>query len=132
MHDELAVIRVQKAFVIQMMAKEEEALKLYTNALAHKYVAFYGLPLTGIPSHRPSDSVVAAVAANNIVTLRHDHDLFDSLKKVKGIATPANESKLSAAQKKAIHMNHCLVLLKMNKVRGRSCRSRFITDRRVG
>ena len=65
---------------------------------------------------RPSDAVVAAVAANNVVTLRHDHDLFDSLKKVKSAATPATESKLSTAQKKAIHINHCLVLLKMNKV----------------
>ena len=40
MHDELAVIRVQRAFVMQMMAKEEEALKIYTDALAHKYALY--------------------------------------------------------------------------------------------
>lgn len=72
--------------------------------------------IRGPLSDRPSDAVVTAVAANNIVTLRHDHDLFDSLKKIKSATTPATEGKLSTAQKRAIHINHCLVLLKMNKV----------------
>ena len=65
------------------------------------------------------------MAANNVVTLRHDHDLFDSLKKVKGAMNPATEGKLSTAQKKAIHINHCLVLLKMNKVRCRATQTRI-------
>lgn len=38
MNNEMAVLRVQKAVVLQMQAKEEEALKLYTDALGHKYV----------------------------------------------------------------------------------------------
>lgn len=37
-NDETAVIHVQKACVLQMMAKEEEALKIYTETLAHKCV----------------------------------------------------------------------------------------------
>lgn len=34
----MAVIFVQKACVLQMMAKEEEALKIYTETLTHKCV----------------------------------------------------------------------------------------------
>ena len=36
--DEMAVIFVQKACVLQMMAKEEEALKIYTETLTRKCV----------------------------------------------------------------------------------------------
>ena len=37
-NDEMAVIFVQKACVLQMMAKEEDALKIYTETLARKCV----------------------------------------------------------------------------------------------
>ena len=64
---------------------------------------------------RPSDTTVSAVASNNIVSIRKDKDLFDSLKRLRNISDDTVE-KLTAQQREAIFSNHTLLLCLMNKV----------------
>lgn len=68
----------------------------------------------GSASRRLSDQAVGAVAANNIVSIRKDRDLFDSLKRLKSVVL---SDKLSLAQQEAVLANRALVLCLMNKVR---------------
>ena len=69
---------------------------------------------------RPSDESITAVASNNVVVIKRDHDLFDSFKKLKQATSQTLEQKLTPLQKKVIGFNRCLVLLHMNK--GDQCR----------
>lgn len=66
---------------------------------------------------RLSDQAIAAVANNNIVTIRKDRDLFDSFKRLKTISDDVLSDKLSLAQQEAVLTNRALVLCLMNKVR---------------
>jgi len=72
------VIRVQLAFIKQLLGKEAEAIEI----------------LTTIIKHKPSDQAVMTVAANNIVSLRKDHDLFDALKRLKKCNHTRNGTKI--------------------------------------
>jgi len=97
--DELAIILTQLAFVYQMQNKEEEAMKLYNTVLKSK----------------PSDESVTAVASNNTVSLKQEHQLYDSFKKMKQATSQTLEQKLTTNQKKIIGFNRCLVLLHMKQ-----------------
>jgi len=98
--DELAVIKTQRAFLLQIQGKDlEEAQRLYQEIIHSK----------------PSDESVLAVAENNIVGINQTHDLFDSFKKLKHATSETMNQKLTSFQKKAIGFNRCLVLLHMNK-----------------
>ena len=63
-----------------------------------------------------SNAAAAAVASNNIVSIKKDHDLFDSEKKLKRAMGDKVQDKLTGPQKKAVAFNYCLLLLCMNKV----------------
>jgi len=67
-----------------------------------------------------SDEIFIAVASNNIVVVKQEHDLFDSFKKLKQATSQTLEQKLSIQQKKVIGFNRCLLLLHMHK--GDQCR----------
>ncbi|XP_054720247.1 signal recognition particle subunit SRP72-like [Uloborus diversus] len=97
---ELGVIRVQHGYVLQLLNKNDRALKIYNQVLKNK----------------PSDLAVAAVACNNVVTINKDQNVFDSKKKIK-IATADNlESKLTSKQQQMIAINNCLLLLHTNQI----------------
>lgn len=66
-------------------------------------------------STRLTDQTIGAVASNNIVSIRKDRDLFDSLKRLKNISDELLSDKLSLTQQEAILANRALVLCLMNK-----------------
>ncbi|TYZ59552.1 hypothetical protein PybrP1_009585 [[Pythium] brassicae (nom. inval.)] len=97
--NEVALIKTQLAFVKQMRGDLDGALSDYRNVLKLKL----------------SDQAVGAVASNNIVSIRKDRDLFDSLKRLKSISDELLNDKLSPAQQEAVLANRALVLCLMNK-----------------
>ncbi|XP_013417430.1 signal recognition particle subunit SRP72 [Lingula anatina] len=104
LEDELAIIRVQLGFALQMQGRTEEALKLYNLVVKQK----------------PSDAALTAVASNNVVSLNKDQNVFDSKKKMKTATSEGVQQKLTSAQKQAIQLNQCLLLMYTNQ--GEQCR----------
>lgn len=101
--EELGIIRVQLAFVLQKLGRNEEALQLYNQVL----------------KSRPDDIGLLAVASNNVVTLNKDQNVFDSKKKMK-LATGDNlKQKLTSRQKCSINVNQCLLHMYTNQ--GEQC-----------
>jgi signal recognition particle subunit SRP72 len=93
--DELASVLVQQAYVLQSQEQLDRAHGLYTQVLQSK----------------PSDQAVLATASNNLISLRkQDEKMFDSLKRSEK-AVSVDEEKLSTRQKRAIHLNRCLLLM---------------------
>ncbi|XP_064465558.1 signal recognition particle subunit SRP72-like isoform X2 [Ornithodoros turicata] len=92
--EELAIVRTQLGFTKQKLGLPEQAMKLYNLVL----------------KQRPSDNAIAAVAANNIVTLNKDQNVFDSKKKMKIAVAEGLDSKLTTQQRRAIAINQCLLL----------------------
>lgn len=92
--DELAIVRTQLGYTKQKLGHSDQAMKLYNLVL----------------KQRPSDNAIAAVAANNIVTVNKDQNVFDSKKKMKMAVSEGLESKLTSQQRRAIALNHCLLL----------------------
>jgi signal recognition particle subunit SRP72 len=97
--DELAVIRVQRAYALQVQGKVELASKLYTHVLKSK----------------PHDVSLTAVASNNTISINKDHDLFDSAKKAKALTADVLAHKLTQLQKQAMLLNRCLLFLYTNQ-----------------
>ena len=97
---ELAVIRIQHGYVLQLLGKSDRALKMYNQVLKNK----------------PSDLAIAAVACNNIVTINKDQNVFDSKKKIKTAISDSLEFKLTSKQRQAIAVNNCLLLLHTNQI----------------
>ncbi|KAK3095763.1 hypothetical protein FSP39_018742 [Pinctada imbricata] len=101
--DELAIIRVQLAFTLQKLGKNEEAMQLYNLVFKNK----------------PSDVGLVAVASNNVVTLNKDQNVFDSKKKMKAATAENLKQKLTAQQKQKININQCLLHMYSNQ--GQQC-----------
>ncbi|CAI5707877.1 unnamed protein product [Peronospora effusa] len=97
--EELAIIKTQLAFVKQMRGDVDSALSDYRNVLKLKL----------------RNRAVGVVASNNIVTIRKDRDVLDSLKRLKNIDATALSDKLTSAQQEAILANRTLILCLMNK-----------------
>ncbi|KAH6558976.1 hypothetical protein KP509_1Z034700 [Ceratopteris richardii] len=112
MEEELAPISVQLAFVRQAQGRTAEALDAYNK--------FLKLKLGDAPS--------IAVACNNVVVLRGNRELADSIRKFENLFEKNNtpeqgllfmetlEHKLSSRQKEAIAFNRLLLLLLGNKL----------------
>jgi hypothetical protein len=85
------------------MGQVEPATEEYENALKKK----------------PSDAEVAAVASNNLFSLRgKESNLFDSAKKAKALNYDETvESKLTMPQRRVFALNRCLLALYMNKTK---------------
>ena len=81
---ELALVRVQTGLARQALSQDKEAMLIYK----------------GVLKSRPDDAGVAAVAANNIVVLNKDVDLFDSKKKIKVTTMEGGGLKLTALQRR--------------------------------
>lgn len=97
--DEVAIIKVQLAYCLQMQGKIKEATVIYSDVLKHK----------------SSDVALTAVASNNMVAINKDQNVFDSKKKIRAAMAEACEQKLTTRQKKAIALNNCLLTLYTNQ-----------------
>ncbi|KAI8596977.1 hypothetical protein EDD21DRAFT_327606 [Dissophora ornata] len=96
---EMAILVVQTAYVYQLMGRVEQARELYQSVLKIKAL----------------EVTVPAVAANNLVAIQKEDDLFDSNKKIKTATTKALGVKFFSSQKRAIAMNELLLSLYQNK-----------------
>ncbi|TPX30762.1 hypothetical protein SmJEL517_g05735 [Synchytrium microbalum] len=96
---ELAIIVVQLAYVAQLQGQVSEALDLYQGVLKSKV----------------GDTAVTAVASNNMMALKKDHELFDSAKRYRAAATAGLDTKLTRQQKKVIAVNGAVLSMYMQK-----------------
>ncbi|VDK88685.1 unnamed protein product [Litomosoides sigmodontis] len=96
--EELSFIRVQKAFVLQMLGRRDDALKIYLR----------------IQNLNPSDKSVIAVVTNNIPSCRLEQNLLEARKKLK-TALQVETSKLTARQRRILLLNQALVHLFSNQ-----------------
>ncbi|KAG0332212.1 hypothetical protein BG004_001348 [Podila humilis] len=96
---EMAIIIVQTAYVNQLLGRVDKARELY-----HSVLKIKALEVT-----------VPAVAANNLVAIQKEEDLFDSTKKIKTATTKALGVKFFSSQKRAIAMNELLLNLYQSK-----------------
>ncbi|KAL6041869.1 Signal recognition particle core component [Balamuthia mandrillaris] len=99
LQDELAIIRVQIAYLKHIKNQVDDAGEIYKAVLEAK----------------PSDSSVSAVAANNLAATRKDRDLFDSEKKLRSASNKELQLRLLSSQREVIAFNHCLLYLHMKK-----------------
>jgi len=97
---ELAPIKVQLAYTMQMLGKEEESLILYNQIIKMK----------------PSDVALMAVTSNNIITINRETNMFDSRKRVKATAASGVENKLVHKQLKKIDLNRALIYMYSNQM----------------
>eukprot|EP00741_Cyanophora_paradoxa_P019543 tig00021127_g18865.t1 len=97
--DELAAIAVQLAYVRHLRGEEDAALEGYQAVLKSK----------------PSDPAVAAVASNNVISIKKDKNLFDAMKKSSKAQSEGLTHRLTPRQKLVIASNRCLLLLLANK-----------------
>jgi signal recognition particle subunit SRP72 len=91
--EELAIIRIQKAFCLQMLGKEKEALSAYLRVLKGK----------------PTDVSLVAVASNNVLCLNRDQNIFESKKRLKAMLSGG--AKLNREQKRNMIHNQILFFL---------------------
>lgn len=89
---ELALIRIQLAFVYQKLGRIKEAQQLYTANLKLKL----------------EDAALMAVASNNVVSINKDQNLFDSKKKMKVALNEGLVYKLPSQQRKYIALNNAI------------------------
>eukprot|EP00937_MAST-01D_sp_MAST-1D-sp2_P001956 g1956.t1 len=93
---EVAVILVQLAFVVQLAGDTVRAGKIYKSVLKSK----------------PEDTAVLAAASNNLAAMRGERDLFNSTKL---IAKAAQAKKLPPAAAEVVDFNRVLLLLYAGK-----------------
>ncbi|KAF9102397.1 Signal recognition particle core component [Mortierella sp. GBA35] len=96
---EMAILIVQTAYVYQLLGRTEQARELYQSVLKIKAL----------------EVTVPAVAANNLVAIQKEDDLFDSSKKIKSANTKALGMKFLSSQKRTIAINELLLQLYQNK-----------------
>ncbi|XP_043228292.1 signal recognition particle subunit SRP72-like isoform X2 [Amphibalanus amphitrite] len=92
---ETAVIDVQRAYCLQRLGRPADAALLYHETL----------------KKRPSDGAVLAVAANNIVCINGDQNVFDSKKRMRAVTAEGAEAKLAGHQRRVMAVNQCLFSL---------------------
>jgi len=107
---ELALVHLQQGYVIQQGKplsedRAEAARNVYLECLAVK----------------PQDEAVAALAANNLLASRGEHELFDSYKRVKANVTDPALERLPTTHATTMGMNKALLFLKMQKAQ--ECRT---------
>nr|AEE62093.1 unknown [Dendroctonus ponderosae] len=96
---ELALIRIQLAFVYHKLGRVKEAQILYASNLKLKL----------------EDIALQAVASNNIVFINKDQNLFDSKKKMKLALNDTLVHKLPSLQRKHIALNNAILNYYINQ-----------------
>ena len=97
---ELIPIHIQLAYNLQRKGQHEKALGMYASVLKQK----------------PSSLVHTITAANNVIVLNGDRDIFDSKKKIKLVSNEQGIKKLNSRQQTVIHFNRCLFALQINQL----------------
>lgn len=97
--NEVAIIRVQLAYCLQMQGRAKEASIIYADTLKNK----------------PTDPALIAVASNNSIVINKDQNVFDSKKKIRSAMSDECKHKLTSRQKKSIAFNNCLLGLYTNQ-----------------
>jgi signal recognition particle subunit SRP72 len=97
--DEVSIIRVQRGYCAQKLGRTKEAMHIYTKSLKVK----------------PSDIGLAAVAANNILSLNRDQNIFDSKKRIRTINAEGVENRITRKQLCYMRVNQCLFSLHTNQ-----------------
>lgn len=97
--NEIAIIKVQLAYCLQMQGRSKEASSIYIDTLKNK----------------PSDAALVAVASNNSVVINKDQNIIDSKKKMRAAMSDSCEHKLTSRQKKIIAFNNALLSLFANQ-----------------
>ncbi|VDQ04251.1 unnamed protein product, partial [Trichobilharzia regenti] len=100
---------VQRAYILQLNKKEEEANQLYQSVIRQ----------------RVSDPALLAVAANNIVCINRDQNIFDSRKRIKMASTDGLQFKLFSHQRNDMLVNQALFYWYTNQME--ACTSRLRT-----
>ncbi|XP_050509494.1 signal recognition particle subunit SRP72 [Diabrotica virgifera virgifera] len=96
---ELALIRIQLAYVYQKQGRTKESQLLYTGNLKLKL----------------DDIALMAVASNNIACINKDQNLFDSKKKMKVALNDGLVFKLPSKQRKLIALNNAILNYYINQ-----------------
>ncbi|KAL3290204.1 hypothetical protein HHI36_023563 [Cryptolaemus montrouzieri] len=96
---ELALIRIQLAYVYQKQGRLKEAQQIYSSNLKLKL----------------EDVALAAVACNNTVCINKDQNLFDSKKKMKTALNETLRHKLPSETRKYIALNNALLSYYINQ-----------------
>ncbi|KAI8911311.1 hypothetical protein DFJ77DRAFT_469585 [Powellomyces hirtus] len=97
---ELGIVSLQLAYVYQIQGKVDEAEKLYRAALNIK----------------ANDSAITAVASNNLLAIRGNHDLLESAKLFRSTTASGVEYKLNSVQKRILAINGALLALHSKKI----------------
>lgn len=97
--DEVAIIKAQLAYCLQIQGKIKEATVIYSDVLKHK----------------TNDVALTAIASNNMVAINKTQNVFDSKKKIRAAMAEACEHKLTTRQKRTIALNNCLLTLYTNQ-----------------
>eukprot|EP01080_Neovahlkampfia_damariscottae_P001057 gene1057-10576_t len=95
---DLAIINIQIGYCYQMKEENEESKEYYTKLITSKI----------------QDLSSRSIARNNLLVLRGNKDLFDSLKQMKLSNSKKSLSKLNSFQKRKIKWNYCLLLMNMD------------------
>ncbi|CAH0562321.1 unnamed protein product [Brassicogethes aeneus] len=96
---ELALIRIQLAYVYQKQGRVKEAQQIYVSNLKLKI----------------EDIALVAVASNNAVCINKDQNLFDSKKKMKTAMNENLQFKLPSKQRKFIALNNAILNYYINQ-----------------
>ncbi|KER31126.1 hypothetical protein T265_13044, partial [Opisthorchis viverrini] len=91
-NEELAPITTQQAYLLQRAGKEDAANHIYQS----------------VTRHRSTDPALLAVAANNIVCINKEQNIFDSRKRIKMASIDGLQHKLFARQREEIVINQGL------------------------
>lgn len=100
---ELIPVHIQLAYALQCQGghtEYDQALGMYSSVLKQK----------------PSSAVHSMTAANNVIVLNRDKDIFDSKKKIKLISNEQSMKKLNSKQKAVILFNRCIFALQINQL----------------
>ena len=96
---DLLPIRIQLGYALQCMGSNEEAMSIYANVLKSKPTPVHQL-----------------TAANNVIVINGDKDIFDSKKKIKVLTNEAAVKKLMSRQLEIVLFNRCLFALRLNQL----------------
>lgn len=95
---ELALLKIQLAYIYQKQGQMKEAYQMYTAALKLKL----------------DDIALIAVASNNIVSINKDENVFDSKKKMKAATSDGLIHKLPSGQRRQIALNNAILMYYTN------------------
>ncbi|THD21810.1 Signal recognition particle subunit SRP72 [Fasciola hepatica] len=99
-NEELVPVRIQQAYLLQKQNKEDVANQTYQSVVRI----------------RSADPALLAVAANNIVCINKEQNIFDSRKRIKAASVDGLQHKLFARQREQILINQGLFYWHTNQV----------------